>query len=172
MRDANLNDDMLKLVRFKILFVKRDYEVAFPEEEDLVSDNISGADFSAWKVAEFIQKLNRRPPEVRWPKRWENKTDYYRYSLPEKWKEGRPEPYKVEGAPPAKGKPDKPYEAGEAPKYEPPEYVPYWLIAFPEDDKKHLRVYYEVLDRYPRERLRYEERQLEILEKIADRVKK
>jgi hypothetical protein len=36
MGDTNLNDDMLKLVRYKILFVKRDYEVAFPEEEELV----------------------------------------------------------------------------------------------------------------------------------------
>ena len=28
---------MLKLVRYKILFVKRDYEYAFPEQEELIS---------------------------------------------------------------------------------------------------------------------------------------
>src|SRR6266705_6289990 len=33
MPDRDLSDDMLKLVRFKVLFVKRDYEVAFPEQE-------------------------------------------------------------------------------------------------------------------------------------------
>ena len=33
MADTNLSDDMLKLVRYKILFVKRDYEHAFPEKE-------------------------------------------------------------------------------------------------------------------------------------------
>src|SRR5713226_5536413 len=29
MADTNLSDEMLKLVRFKVLFVKRDYETAF-----------------------------------------------------------------------------------------------------------------------------------------------
>ena len=34
MSDKDLNDDQLKLVRYKILFVKRDYETAFPEREE------------------------------------------------------------------------------------------------------------------------------------------
>jgi len=38
MRDKDLSDDQLKLVRYKILFVKRDYETAFPEQEELVAD--------------------------------------------------------------------------------------------------------------------------------------
>jgi hypothetical protein len=168
MRDANLNDDMLKLVRFKILFVKREYEHAFPEEEDLVPDNMTGADFAAWKVAEFIQRLGLRPPLVRFPKRWVAKANYHKYSLPKDWEETerrRPKPSEDLAA---KGKSEekKPYEPVE------PKYEPYWLIGFPEDDKKYLRVYYEVLERYPREKLRYEERQLEILEKIADGVTK
>ena len=57
MRDKDLSDDQLKLVRYKILFVKRDYETAFPEKEELVPDNMTGEAFSAWKVAEFIQQL-------------------------------------------------------------------------------------------------------------------
>src|SRR5437588_561310 len=36
MRDKDLSDDQLKLVRYKILFVKRDYEAAFPEREEVV----------------------------------------------------------------------------------------------------------------------------------------
>lgn len=183
MRDANLNDDMLKLVRFKILFVKREYEMAFPEEEDLVPDNMTGADFSAWKVAEFIQRLAIRPPEVRFPKRWVTKSNYHRYGLPKSWEDAESLFAKALKAneeadranKDAKIKPDdrKAYETDEIGKraYEASKKAePYWLIGFPEDDKKYLRVYYEVLERYPREKLRYEERQLEILEKIADGV--
>src|SRR5438067_8060100 len=69
MRDKDLSDDQLKLVRYKILFVKRDYEAAFPEREELVHDNMTGDAFAAWKVAEFIQELNRKgtyvPPNCR-----------------------------------------------------------------------------------------------------------
>src|SRR6266849_5005795 len=58
MSDKDLgNKDMLKLVRYKILFVKRDYEVAFEEEEEVVSDPMEDCDYTAWKVAEFIQRL-------------------------------------------------------------------------------------------------------------------
>ena len=46
MRDKDLNDEQLKLVRYKILFVKRDYETAFPEKEELVADNLSGEGFA------------------------------------------------------------------------------------------------------------------------------
>src|SRR5438477_9668695 len=45
-RDKDLHDDMLKLVRYKILFVRREYEYAFPEQEDLVSDNMDGSGFT------------------------------------------------------------------------------------------------------------------------------
>src|SRR5687768_9112422 len=55
--DRDLRDDMLKLVRYKVLFVKREYEHAFDEQEDLVSENMDAAAFTAWKVAEFIQGL-------------------------------------------------------------------------------------------------------------------
>ena len=41
-----------------------------------------------------------------------------------------------------------------------------YLKALPEDDKKYVRVYFEVLQRYPREPLRYQEEQLSILRNI------
>ncbi len=183
MRDANLSDDMLKLVRFKILFVKREYEMAFPEEEDLVPDNMTGADFTAWKIAEFIQRLGYRPPEVRYPKRWLKKTYFNKYSLPKSWEDADAVLAKArkavedaerarDDAKDAKSKADaekRYHEAEEALKRL---SEPYWLTGFPEEDKKYLRVFYEVLERYPREKLRYEERQLEILEKIADGVRR
>src|SRR5215472_16090681 len=66
--DKDLRDDLLKLVRYKILFVRREYEIAFPEQEDIVSDNMDEDAFSAWKVAEFIQEL----PDgtIRIPAKW------------------------------------------------------------------------------------------------------
>src|SRR5262245_31292070 len=45
MSDRDLRDDMLKLVRYKVLFVKRDYEHVFYEKEELVHDNITEADY-------------------------------------------------------------------------------------------------------------------------------
>jgi hypothetical protein len=136
-RDRDLRDDTLKLVRYKILFVKREYEVAFPEEEDLVYDNMDGTSFAAWKVAEFIQKMNH--PGVCQPPRWEGK------SYPK-----NPE--------------DKDY-----PKYFHRQGL---LKSLPEDDKKYLRVYYEVLDRYPREKFRHDEQHIDVLRQIRDELSK
>jgi uncharacterized membrane protein YgcG len=49
-----------------------------------------------------------------------------------------------------------------------------WVVAryaernkIPDADKQYLRVYYEVLQSWPKQDLRYEERQLDILERIA-----
>jgi hypothetical protein len=124
--DKDLSDDMLKLVRFKILFVKRDYEHAFPEQEELVSDNMDGSAFTAWKIAEFIQTLHRKDTKI--PNKWRDK------NYPAKYSEG-----------------------GQ-------------LTGLPEDDKKYLRVYYEVLERYPREKFRYQEEQIDVLKEIRDKM--
>ena len=127
--DKDLRDDMLKLVRYKILFVKREYEHAFPEQEDLVSDNMDGSAFTAWKVAEFIQQLGRGETRV-----------------PHKWGE--------------KGYPSATWRRDGA------------LLGLDEEDKKYLRVYYEVLERYPREKFKYEEQQVRVLEQIRDELEK
>jgi hypothetical protein len=125
--DKNLQDEMLKLVRYKILFVRREYEAAFPEQEDIVSDNLDGDAFSAWKVAEFIQDLDRS--ETRIPARWLEK-----------------------------GYPPEEFRRGD------------FLTGIPHEDKKYLRVYYEVLERYAREKFKYEEQQIRVLEEIRDKV--
>ncbi len=60
MDDKDLSGkDTLKLVRYKILFIKRDYETAFPEAEELVSDSMDDTGYTAWKIAEFIQRKKR-----------------------------------------------------------------------------------------------------------------
>lgn len=126
--DKDLRDDMLKLVRYKILYVRREYEVTFPEREDIVSDNMDGDAFTAWKVAEFIQELAHGTTPV--PAKWADKN--------------YPEDYRS---------PDGKY-----------------LTGIPHEDKKYLRVYYEVLERYPREKFKYEEQQIRVLEEIRDKV--
>jgi hypothetical protein len=124
-QDKDLHDDMLKLVRYKVLFVRREYEHAFSEQEDLVSDNMDGAAFTAWKIAEFIQDLHRGTTPV--PAKWADK------------------------------------------KYPPQEFVKdKFLNGLPHEDKKYLRIYYEVLERYPREKFKYEEQQIRVLEDIRD----
>jgi hypothetical protein len=131
-RDRDLRDDTLKLVRYKILFVKREYEVAFREQEDLVYDNMDATSFAAWKVAEFVQRLHETGEEV--PLRWRN-----RY-------------------------PNEPEDRSR--------YIQGGLVrGLPEDDKKYLRVYYEVLDRYPREKFRHDEQHINALVDIRDEIR-
>jgi hypothetical protein len=136
MNDTDLSDDkVLKLVRYKVIFIKRDYEVAFPEVEELVSDSMDETGYTAWKIAEFIQRLNETP-------------------VPKKWGGG-----KDAAATPKYPKHGPKYKNGE------------WIIeTLPEDDKKYLRVYFEVLDRYEREHFKYEERQITVLEEIRDQL--
>jgi hypothetical protein len=121
--DKDLSGDDLKLVRYKILFIKRDHEHAFPEREDLVSADIDETGFTAWKIAEFIQRLIEIP-------------------VPDKWRK-------------------KGYPSGNAGKH---------IDRLPEDDKQYLRVFYQVLDRFPREEANYEASQIKVLEEIRDEL--
>lgn len=98
----DLRDDMLKLVRYKVLYVKREDERVLKEDDELVPDNLDSTAYTAWKIAE------------------------------------------LEKSGVLKGISDK--------------------------DKKYLRVFYEVLDRYPRERFKYEEDQIEVLRQIRDKI--
>ncbi len=128
MTDRDLRDDLLKLVRYKVLFVKREYEHAFAEQESLIAENLDIVAFTAWKAAEFIQRLANGGTEV-----------------PEKWLTR---------------------------KYPPPKYrAGTTLKGLPEEDKKYLRVFYQVVERYPREKFKFEEQQIEVLEQIRDNIK-
>jgi hypothetical protein len=120
--DNDLNDDMLKLVRYKILFVKRDSEHAFDEEEELVSDNMDGSAFEAWKVAAFIQKMQRKEVDA----------------------------------------------LGKLKSYDAKYLKDGKLTGLDDNDKKYLRVYYEVVARYPREKLKYEEDYVKAFQDIRD----
>jgi hypothetical protein len=141
MPDQNLSGEDLKLVRYKVLFVKRDYEYAFREQEELVYDDLRGEDFTSWKIAEFIQGLHKNDDD--------NENPNPDHVVPSKWmKKNYPGDDCVQK------------RSGTA-----------YLTALPEADKKHLRLFYEVLQRYPREEFKHQERQIEVLEQIRDKIK-
>jgi len=146
--DKDLNDDMLKLVRYKILFVKRGYEHAFGEEESLVSDNMDGSAFTAWKIAEFIQRLAKVETVV---KKVNDKEESHTVSASE---------IHV----PWTGYPSAEYVREDR-------HGKKRLTGFPESDKKYLRLYYEVLERYNRQKLRYEEDHLDLLREQTRYIK-
>jgi hypothetical protein len=134
MPELDLRDeDYLKLVRYKILFVKRDLEYAFPEKEELVAEEMDAAAYTAWKVAEFIQQLQHDPTPTK---------------VPAKWKDYPP------------SEPAGRYRVGDD------------LKGLPDEDKKYLRVYFQVLERYRREPFRYQEQQIEILKGIREGIGK
>lgn len=55
--------------------------------------------------------------------------------------------------------------------YPPDDYVENGkLIGLPDEDKKYLRLYFEVLERYPRETLEHEKDQARILRETKDRM--
>lgn len=66
--------DRLRLVRYKVLFLKDKLEHAFQEDEELVAEDITKDGFISWKIAEFIQRLRRR--EIRQPRKWFERNNY------------------------------------------------------------------------------------------------
>jgi len=73
-RDTDLSgEDRLKLVRYKIVFLKRDHEVAFPEKEELVAYDTSAADWAGIKVAHFMDAMRGWAKEDL-PEEWEGKS--------------------------------------------------------------------------------------------------
>jgi hypothetical protein len=60
---------MLKRVKYRVLFVKREYEASFYENEDVIDDNFDGSALIAWKTAEFMQNLQKHGEKI--PPEWE-----------------------------------------------------------------------------------------------------
>jgi hypothetical protein len=146
--NATASAPCLILWRYKVLFIKRDLEHAFPEAEDLVPNDVT--DITAWKIAEFIQQLGQCKVEV--PRKWLER----RYPNPKKyWRldcdDENGEIEDIEEA--CSGK------------------TRIYLIGLPEDDKKFLRLYSQQLASYTRQDPKYEERQIEVLEQIRDRIR-
>ncbi len=87
--NKNLQDDMLKTVRYWISFEKRDYEAVLYDGIDHVYDNLTDAQFTAWKMAEFMQKLAAKG--VRLPYAWhDKKASFFTVDTANKDEQGRP----------------------------------------------------------------------------------
>ena len=102
MRDNNLSDDMVKLIRFTIVSIKRDDEHILRNGlgEKIVTDNMDDESFASWVLSEYFQRAEHEPID--------------------------------------------------------------------DDDKKYLRVYTEVLDRWAKQDRKFEKRQLGSLEGIEE----
>ena len=178
MPDRDLSGDDLKLVRYKVLFTKRNYEQAFPEQEELLYDDMDVSRFTAWKIAEFVQSLDDEPD----PSRRITNKKFATYLMDKDGPDDGRGAAAASSSPPATG-----VGIGSAPatggtgkgdnrnkKYQ---YITvdddrYFLADLPHEDKKYLRLFYEALDRFPREEFKHEERQIEVLEEISQNLKK
>lgn len=110
----SLRDDMVKLVAYTIVSIRRDAERVMPEGEGtiVVTDNMSGQAFATWMIARYIQK-------------------------------------RLKGVKPdAKKKLEKELDT----------------------DRQYMRVYYVVSCRWPREPMKFEERQIAVLDQIRDSI--
>jgi hypothetical protein len=58
MPDQELSADELKVVRYRIVFKKRDLEVTLYANEELVSYDTDGASFGALKIAEYMGRVS------------------------------------------------------------------------------------------------------------------
>lgn len=112
-------EEVLRLVSYQILFTRRGLEVVFPSRQQLLNECLCPSQFTAWKVAEFVQRL----PETRVPRKWA------RLGYP---------PASCDG----------------------------FIVAIPPPDQKYLRVECQVLDCWPRQPFKYEERNVEALQQI------
>lgn len=97
--DRNLSDDMVKLVRYNIVSIKRDAEKIMHRDEVIFDENMTDDGFATWVISKY----------------------------------------------------------GDA-------------RGLSSDDRKYLRVSYEVLDRWAKQDRKYEKRQLEVLEGIRDAI--
>ncbi len=56
MSDRNLSDDMVKLVRYSIVSIKRDEEAMLLKgEEKIFSDNMTDDAFATWVVSDYAE---------------------------------------------------------------------------------------------------------------------
>jgi len=125
--DIDLNDDMNKLVRYSVICVDRDNEVVLESlRETLVHDRMDERGFTAWKVAEFSNRMVNEKVEA-----------------PPEWLTKPPVGVVISGTK---------------------------LKALGPEQNKFLRVSFQVVDRFPRERFWYEEKQISALERIAQAV--
>lgn len=67
--DEDLSSDDLKVVRYSILFTKRDAEAVLqPDREEVADYRTSSEAFAALKVTDFLERLQQH--SIPWPAAW------------------------------------------------------------------------------------------------------
>ena len=65
MSDENLSGDDVKLVRYQIVSIERDRERILENDDELVTDDLTGETFAAWVIARHFQGEHRPMIEKR-----------------------------------------------------------------------------------------------------------
>ena len=135
--------ERVHLNSYKISFVKENLEaVLLRDGEDIIDDaSDCGTSFEVWKTAEFVQTLHEKNP-------------------PSPGK--RPGKWIKNSYPPAKYRTDEHGNAAAEGLY---------YNGIPEEDKKFLRFFHEVLANYERESTNYQESQAKALQSIEQTLK-
>ena len=138
MADHDLGGEDLKLVRYYILFTRRDLETTLADGTEVVEYSTSLGDYQGAKKAEYIRAISRAPYAER-PQKW--KKAGYEYP---------PERYRVD----ADGNQDNNGD---------------YFTGFDDDDlEQFVKVFVEVLQRYPKDEAEYEKDQAQALRGIRD----
>lgn len=65
MADTNLADDQVKLVRYTVVFIKRDEEEVLEQDDVLITDNMTPEGFASWRIAHYFQQKDHKELEER-----------------------------------------------------------------------------------------------------------
>jgi len=140
---AEFYDTSLYTVDYQILFVKRDKEALLEKGTTIVAKTMTGGNFDAWKIAQFIEELTSEGIHI--PQDWRGKN---LDSIVSKWGEEDPEKRK-------KIPENKRLIKGLKP-----------------ESLEYLDVRHQIVSTVDRRQPHYEEKKTEALERIADTIGK
>lgn len=75
--DQDLSGDDVKVVQYRIVFTKRDYEATLHEDEETVAYPTNGGSFGALMISRFIADLAQNGRKV--PSPWKHSADLLKY---------------------------------------------------------------------------------------------
>jgi hypothetical protein len=76
-QDQDLSGEDLKVVQYRIIFTKRDYEATLYEHEETVNYPTNGGSYGGLKVAQFMGELKERGRKL--PQKWQDTDDELKY---------------------------------------------------------------------------------------------
>ena len=86
-RDQDLSGDDLKVVQYRIIFTKRDYEATLYENEETINYSTNGASFGAEMISNFTTDLVQNGREI--PNNWKDSEDEMNYPPDDYIRDGR-----------------------------------------------------------------------------------